>query len=82
MRYSSHKEIGAGADHGTAGVCGANSAPGLFRLWFFVRGRAYRPKSRRLLAYAFLLGMLFTLPAAAVEFALLRGENVRVPTHY
>ena len=53
-------------------------APGLFWLWFFVRGRAYRPKPRRLLAYAFLLGMLFTLPAAAVEFALLRGEDVRV----
>ena len=53
-------------------------APGLFWLWFFVRGRAYRPKPRRLLAYAFLLGMLFTIPAAAVEFALLRGEDVRV----
>ena len=53
-------------------------APGLFWLWFFVRGRAYRPKPGRLLAYAFLLGMLFTLPAAAVEFALLRDGDVRV----
>ena len=53
-------------------------APGLFWLWFFVRGRAYRPKPRRLLAFAFLLGMLFTIPAAAVEFVLLRDDDVRV----
>ena len=53
-------------------------APGLFWLWFFVRGHAYRPKPRRLLVYAFLLGMLFTLPAAALEFTLLEGTSVEV----
>ena len=46
-------------------------APGLFWLWIFVRGRTYRPKPRRLLIYAFALGMLSTLPAAALEFAFL-----------
>ena len=53
-------------------------APGLFWLWFFVRGRAYRPKPRRLLAHAFVLGMLFTAPAGGLEFALLRGADIRV----
>ena len=53
-------------------------APGLFWLWFFVRGRAYRPKPGRLLALAFFLGMLFTLPAAGLEFALLRDADVRI----
>ena len=53
-------------------------APGLFWLWFFVRGRTYRPKPRRLLVYAFVLGMLFTAPAAALEAALLWGTDIRV----
>ena len=53
-------------------------APGLFWLWFFVRGRAYRPKPGRLLVYAFLLGMLFTLPAAALEFAFLNLAEIEV----
>jgi RsiW-degrading membrane proteinase PrsW (M82 family) len=53
-------------------------APGLFWLWFFVRGRTYRPKPRRLLVYAFVLGMLFTAPAAALEAALLWGTEIRV----
>ena len=53
-------------------------SPGLFWLWFFVRGRAYRPKPRRLLVYAFGLGMLFTIPAAGLELALLRGMDLRV----
>ncbi len=51
-------------------------SPGLFWLWFFVRGRAYRPKPGRLLVYAFLLGVLFTLPAAALELALLEDSGV------
>ena len=51
-------------------------APGLFWLWFFVRGRTYRPKPRRLLAIAFALGMLSTLPAAALEFAFLDGVEI------
>ena len=52
-------------------------APGLFWLWFFVRGRAYRPKPRRLLSYAFFLGMLFTLPAALLEFTFLDAADIR-----
>jgi RsiW-degrading membrane proteinase PrsW (M82 family) len=51
-------------------------APGLFWLWFFVRGRAYRPKPRRLLAVAFFLGMLSTVPAAAIEFAVLNDVHI------
>ena len=41
--------------------------PGLFWLWFFVRGRAYRPKPRRLLVFAFFLGMLSTIPAGTLN---------------
>ena len=55
-------------------------APGLFWLWFFVRGRAYRPKPRRLLAFAFFLGMLSVLPAAVLEFAFLHDANIAVGT--
>lgn len=51
-------------------------APGMFWLWFFVRGRAYRPKPRRLLAVAFLLGMLSTLPAAGLELAFLSDVDL------
>ena len=46
-------------------------APGIFWLWFFIRGRSYRPNPRRLLAFAFFLGMLFVPPAAVLEFVLL-----------
>ena len=53
-------------------------APGLFWLWFFVRGRAYRPKPRRLLAYAFLLGMLVTVPAGILEFILIDLPGIDV----
>ena len=53
-------------------------APGLFWLWFFVRGRGYRPRPRRLLAHSFLLGVLFVLPAGIVEYVLLLGEDVDV----
>ena len=53
-------------------------APGLFWLWFFIRGRSYRPKPGRLLLYAFLLGMLFTLPAAALEFAFFNLADIEV----
>ena len=42
-------------------------APGLFWLWFFVRGRSYRPKPRRLLALTFFLGMLSTIPAGILN---------------
>lgn len=51
-------------------------SPGLFWLWFFVRGRAYRPKPQRLLAVAFLLGMLSTIPAALLEFAFLDDADI------
>ena len=53
-------------------------APGLFWLWFFVRGRSYRSKPRRLLAMAFFLGMLSTLPAAALEFAFLDDADLDI----
>lgn len=53
-------------------------APGLFWLWFFVRGRSYRPKPRLLLALTFFLGMLSTIPAAILEFAFI-GEDVDRP---
>ncbi len=53
-------------------------APGLFWLWFFVRGRAYRPKPRRLLVFAFLLGMVSTIPAGGAEYLLLRDDDLRV----
>ena len=53
-------------------------APGLFWLWFFVRGRAYRPKPRRLLAVAFLLGMLSTIPAALLEFVFLDDADLDI----
>jgi RsiW-degrading membrane proteinase PrsW (M82 family) len=53
-------------------------APGLFWLWFFVRGRAYRAKPMRLLAFAFFLGMLSTAPAAALEFAFLRNAGIEI----
>ena len=49
-------------------------APGMFWLWFFVRGRVYRSKPRRLLAFAFLLGMLSTIPAAILEYLFLPNE--------
>ncbi len=51
-------------------------APGLFWLWFFIRGRAYRPKPRRLLAGAFFLGMASTIPAAALEFVFLYDSDI------
>ena len=42
-------------------------SPGVFWLWFFVRGRSYRPKPRRLLAAAFFFGMLSTIPAGILN---------------
>lgn len=51
-------------------------APGLFWLWFFVRGRAYRPRPRRLLVVSFVLGVLFVVPAGVLEFVLLLGDDV------
>ncbi len=53
-------------------------APGLFWLWFFVRGRSYRPKPRRLLVFGFFLGMASTMPAAILEFAFLNDSDVEV----
>ena len=53
-------------------------APGLFWLWFFVRGRAYRPKPRALLVIAFLSGMLATVPAGILEFVLLDLPGIDV----
>ena len=52
-------------------------APGIFWLWFFVRGRTYRPKPRRLLALAFCLGMASTIPAAGLEFLFFRDVAFR-----
>ena len=51
-------------------------APGIFWLWFFVRGRSYRPKPRLLLALTFFFGMLSTIPAALLEFAFLNESDV------
>ena len=53
-------------------------APGLFWLWFFVRGRSYRPKPQRLLALTFFLGMLSTIPAAVLELAFI-GNTIDSP---
>ena len=50
-------------------------APGAFWLWFFVRGRAYRPKPRRLLALAFFYGMLSTIPAGILN-TLFIGDDL------
>lgn len=51
-------------------------APGLFWLWFFVRGRAYRPKPRHLLAAAFFLGMLSTIPAGILNTLFIDDDVV------
>ncbi len=49
-------------------------APGIFWLWFFVRGRAYRPKPRRLLALTFFYGMLSTVPAGILNTLFIGGD--------
>lgn len=49
-------------------------APGLFWLWFFVRGRSYRPKPRRLLAVTFFLGMLSTIPPLVLNTAFISKD--------
>ena len=53
--------------------------PGLFWLWFYVRHDKIRPEPRRLLALAFLLGCLSTIPAGLGNYlfgadALLEGS--------
>ncbi len=53
-------------------------APGIFWLWFFVRGRNYRPDPRRLLAIAFFLGMLSTIPAGILEFVFLHDTDIDI----
>ncbi|MSQ08244.1 MAG: PrsW family intramembrane metalloprotease [Dehalococcoidia bacterium] len=45
-------------------------APGIFWLWFFLRGRSYRPNPRRLVAGTFFLGMVSVIPAGLIEFVL------------
>lgn len=49
-------------------------APGIFWLWFYVRKDIYHPIPRRMLALAFGLGCLSTIPAGLVEYFLLGGE--------
>ena len=49
-------------------------APGLFWLWFFVRGRSYRPNPRRLLALTFFYGMLSTIPAAIINTVVIGSD--------
>ena len=51
-------------------------APGLFWLWFFVRGRSYRPNPRRLLALTFFYGMLSTIPAAILNTAFIDSDVI------
>ncbi|MEX2598785.1 MAG: PrsW family glutamic-type intramembrane protease, partial [Dehalococcoidia bacterium] len=41
--------------------------PGIFWLWFYTRLDKYRPEPRRLLAMAFFLGMLSTIPAGILN---------------
>ncbi len=45
-------------------------APGIFWLWFFLRGRSYHPNPRRLVAGTFFLGMVAVIPAGLIEFLL------------
>lgn len=45
-------------------------APGIFWLWFFLRGRSYQPNPRRLVAGTFFLGMASVIPAGLIEFVL------------
>ncbi len=47
-------------------------APGIFWLWFFLRGRSYNPNPRRLIASTFFLGLLSTVPAAIMEAVLIQ----------
>lgn len=56
-----------------AAVIGA-LVPGVFWLWFFTRGRAYRPTPRRWLAYTFFFGALSTIPAGAIEFFAIQED--------
>ena len=51
-------------------------APGIFWLWFFVRGRSYRANPRRLLALTFLYGMLSTIPAAFINTVAIGSDVV------
>ena len=51
-------------------VFAAALSPGIFWLWFFLRGRSYQPHPRRLIAGTFFLGMLSVVPAGALEYAL------------
>jgi len=46
-------------------------APGLFWLWYFYRRGIYHPEPRRLIIRTFVLGMVVTVPAAALEGLLL-----------
>ena len=52
-------------------------APGIFWLWFFVRKDIYRPVPRRMLAMAFGLGCISTIPALIAEFVLI-GARIEV----
>jgi RsiW-degrading membrane proteinase PrsW (M82 family) len=45
-------------------------APGIFWLWFFLRGRSYRPNPRRLVIGTFFLGMASVVPAGMIELLL------------
>ena len=54
-----------------AGVVLVSLTPGIFWLWFYVRKDIYRPIPRRMLAVAFGLGCLSTIPAGLVEYFLL-----------
>ena len=51
-------------------------APGLFWLWFFVRGRSYRPNPRRLLALTFFFGMLSSIPAGIINTIFIDPEVI------
>ena len=50
--------------------------PGLLWLWFFARIDRLRPAPPRLIVLSFLLGMLSTLPAGAVEFLAIDRDRI------
>ncbi len=52
----------------------AATVPGIFWLWFYLRGRSYHPNPRRLVAATFFLGMLSVIPAGLIEYLVLPEE--------
>ena len=51
-------------------------APGLFWLWFFIRGRSYRPDPRRLIALTFFFGALSSIPAGIINTVVIDSNVI------